>query len=205
MSCTEPDDIDEKSELGREYYQWILNKVAEIKPYNHKKIMDRAKVGIIIYEYQHFFAPQHNLKTTTENFVPIQFLKNSGLFSNEEDNFDVLNKKIDEILCFRKAFIRGDEMRENFSKIDFMVKQSDTEIIEIIRKRSNNTLYEKDIPKIRKFWSKHLEIRKKVYDIILDYLKLTNDYESKSFDHLVLEQVGYTCCAFCSQRFISNP
>lgn len=200
-----PPDIDKNSILGKEYNEWLMNEIAEVKPYNYRKIIDYSKVRIIKEKYNYFFAPIHNLKKFADDFLPFQFLKNSGLFSKEEDNFDILNRKVDEILKYRKGFIGNVQMREDFSKFDFMVKQSDEKIIEFIKKRSNNTLNENDVPVIKKFWAKHMKIKEKVYEIILDYLKLTNDYEGKSFDYLVLEQVGYTCCAYCSQRSHSNP
>lgn len=121
---------------------------------------------------------------------------NSG---EEKVNFkdkEEIYVEIDLLVREREDLIKGSDRRHRLSKYDWVLSKEDEEIKKIFEGRGMKFTVE-DFKKAKKFLEKHSDIKKRLRDKLIEYIRIGGGDPEE-----VLIKSGFECCINCSNRHI---
>jgi hypothetical protein len=193
-----PDDIrllgDEAVNYFRKWFDDRGYKNMYLQARNRDAINAKIQVA-----YNSVFPKLFKLNKVNVEYNFIRERTNSGN-TKIAPNFDlVLNKnELNNLIEERKKLIGDNLIRMKMANYDFLLNKDDTFISEyLLRKFEHDICSLYGLRNIKKFWQKHLAIKQKVYDNLIEFFKWTYNFKEKNYDEIDLEKLGFECCKVC--------
>lgn len=117
-------------------------------------------------------------------------------------------------LIKKRDYICNSLTMQNLSKYDFLINRTDVEIeqyiLDSINKgylKSVSEVFIKNygIENLKKFWQKHIELKKESFKLLSEYFKWTYNFKEKSFDEVFLEDFNIESCSLCYNCDLKEP
>ena len=112
-------------------------------------------------------------------------------------NKEQIKEDIDSLIEERKDLLKKNpNLLHRYSKLDWLLehneyKDNEKKIKQMLEK---NNLFSEPIDKIKHFWEKHLDIKKRLKGVIIACIKNEGNPEK------VLYETGFQCCKYCNDR-----
>ena len=209
----------------------VIVRLKENEPEKHKHIVEEIRnwFNQNNYTIQRYENQEINSLQITKNFnsfFPQKYDIEPIMVSDSdklENNFQwYISKKTDNIeikidfnyddfldkiiLLIKKRHTLCDTLiKDNLSRFDYMIKNTDEEINEEIASGKLYDLgfkYIKDfnLDKLKEFWRNHIALKNEAMTILIEYFKWTYNFKEKQFDTIYLESFNLAKCRICANE-----
>ena len=123
-------------------------------------------------------------------------------------NYDTFLYRV-SVLIKNRHSLCDTSAKDNLSRYDYLINKSDHEIIEIITQQidfgslqgvSHTHINSLTLPNLKKFWLKHIDLKKEAMRELNNYFKWTYNFEEKKFDTIYLENFNLAQCRICKDK-----
>lgn len=188
--------------LVEDYRQWFLSN-------KYSELIDKKGVEgnqIIAFHYNSYFSKKYNLPSIPDSFRFKETHLNRG-YRSFDNSFSIedFTHNLKLLLDEREKLCNSLTMMY-LAKFDFLYQKSETESDQYLSRYYNEKSLDSSFianygyERLVVFWKNHLEIKRKIRKLLIDYFMWNSNFKNKQFDKTFLENFGLQCCKVCIKR-----